>query len=59
MNYSIVSAKKNLVDLLNIGVYFSDNSILVIASLKFDSSDSNFENNKKQFLQEIHEMIGK
>ncbi len=50
---------KILFNLMSIGVQISDDDILLISSQLYDSTDANYESNKKNFLDNIHKLLGK
>lgn len=58
-DYSVEQMTKIIFDLMSIGVQLSDNDILLIAADLYDSTDDNYEANKKSFLANIHRILGK
>lgn len=59
IDYSVTEMTKILFNLMSIGVQISDDDILLISSQLYDSTDSNYETNKKNFLDNIHRLLGK
>lgn len=59
IDYSVTEMTKILFNLMSIDVQISDDDILLISSQLYDSTDSNYETNKKNFLDNIHRLLGK
>lgn len=59
IDYSVTEMTKILFNLMSIGVQISDDDILLISSQLYDSTDANYESNKKNFLDNIHKLLGK
>ena len=59
IDYSVTEMTKILFNLMSIGVQISDDDILLISSQLYDSTDSNYETNKRNFLDNIHRLLGK
>lgn len=59
IDYSVIEMTKIIFKLMSIGVQISDNEILLIACELYDNTDDNYESNKKNFLVNIHRLLGK
>ena len=59
IDYSVTEMTKILFNLMSIGVQISDDDILLISSQLYDRTDSNYETNKRNFLDNIHRLLGK